>query len=475
MSINVRLIFALSIILGLMASQMLITINLVSRVADISTDVSSTHLERIHLGNQILGSLLNIQALLTNGDEGSDGQLKEELNRLDILVHGYLERHQEGGPNLDAFTQHYKHFSDSFHGISVMDQGKTSQLRELLSATMTVLAKDFQDASAAAESSNQVATYTRSLLSVALIIATVVEIFLGWYLARYINTGLKVLLAATHKVAQGDLSQSVVWEYPDEFGHLARSFNAMIQSLKNARLENSRLHREALKMQEERIKLLRQHLSRTVKAQEDERKRVARELHDQAGQALTALKLGLGRLEKMVSKSDNRIREEIISMRDLAVSTMEDIRNLALDLRPSMLDELGLIPAVRQYAKDFSRRTGLSIDLSLPESFDRLPSDLETAVFRVIQEALTNVAKHAQASQVKISISFSKEGLSVLVADNGCGFDVTTALRNRKSLGLFGIQERVDLLGGSVRIESAQGEGTRITVWVPVEAIPHIS
>lgn len=234
------------------------------------------------------------------------------------------------------------------------------------------------------------------------------------------------------------------------------------------RKENARPHQEALKMREDRILLLQEHLSRVVKAQEDERKRVARELHDQAGQALMAIQLGLGRIEKYAG--DPRVRKELDGLRSLTAATMEEIRNLALDLRPSMLDELGLVPAVRQYTKDFTRRTGIQVELGLSPFGGRLPGELETTLFRVVQEGLTNIAKHSLASCARVTLEVIGQAVIIQISDNGRGFDVTAALRNesKRSLGLLGMEERIALLGGRLSIRSAPGEGTTLSMEVPL-------
>lgn len=225
-----------------------------------------------------------------------------------------------------------------------------------------------------------------------------------------------------------------------------------------------------LKVREDRVRLLREQLSLVVKAQEDERKRVARELHDQAGQALMAIQLGLGRIEKYTL--DPRVRQEVDGLKSLTAATMEEIRNLALDLRPGILDELGLVPAIRQYAKDFTRRTGIQVELKLPAFGGRLPGELETTLFRVVQEGLTNIAKHAMASLARIKLEIDGQNVWLEVSDNGRGFDPAAALRNesKRSLGLLGMEERVALLGGRLSIRSAPGNGTTLCIEVPLPA-----
>lgn len=300
------------------------------------------------------------------------------------------------------------------------------------------------------------------------LIVGVVEVGLGWYIWRSLSGGLRRLLQATREVSQGDLSQPVPVTSGDEFGELARSFNAMMLSLRQSQDENLRLTQEALRMREERVRLLQESLVRVVQAQEEERQRVARELHDQAGQALTAIRLGLAQLERETTSP--QVKEQAASLRALTADTMEEIRNLALDLRPAALDELGLVPALREMVRDFSRRVGFPINLEVSGLEKRLPLEIEVALFRAIQEGLTNVAKHSRATHACVNLKADATRLEVGVEDNGVGFSVAEVVGalGRRSLGLFGIQERVSLLGGTSQVQSEPGKGTKLTISVPL-------
>jgi len=242
----------------------------------------------------------------------------------------------------------------------------------------------------------------------------------------------------------------------------------MLRSLQITNEENVELHKKTIKINEERIRLLRERLSQTVKAQEDERQRVARELHDQGGQALTGLKLGLARLQKLAPNKE--LEQMVQELKNLTVSTMEDIHNLSLDLRPSMLDDLGLMPAIRQYGIQFQKRSGIEVYLNLPRVIPRQSGEVEITVFRVIQESLTNTAKHAKASKITITIKTISNLLQVKVEDDGLGFDIKEALdkQGKKSVGLFGIRERVELLNGSFSIKSSLGAGTVLEFTIPL-------
>jgi signal transduction histidine kinase len=163
-------------------------------------------------------------------------------------------------------------------------------------------------------------------------------------------------------------------------------------------------------------------------------------------------------------------REEIGEAHAIATQTIEEIRRLVADLRPLKLDDLGLVPTLRGLIKDFSRKFKIRTTLKRVKLYRRLPSDMETMIYRIVQEALTNVAKHARATQVSIWLERIEEQVRVRVIDNGVGFDATTLARRRaRRFGLVGIQERVDLMGGVFQILSCRGRGTELRVELPFE------
>jgi two-component system sensor histidine kinase UhpB len=148
---------------------------------------------------------------------------------------------------------------------------------------------------------------------------------------------------------------------------------------------------------------------------------------------------------------------------------MEAIRNLALDLRPSALDELGLIPALQDYVRDFSRRVGIPVEMEATPMENRLPPEVEVALFRVIQESLTNIAKHSQASHGWVNLKVGDRVVEVTVQDDGVGFDVDKVVNApQRSLGLFGMRERVELMGGNFTVQSGPSTGTRVHIVVPL-------
>ncbi|MHB1418531.1 MAG: sensor histidine kinase [Bacillota bacterium] len=491
LTIKTRLLFALSMLLGLMASQVIITVTLVTQINNITTEITGVHLKQLDRVNQISTGLVRFRmaqlALVLAENPQERTKAVDQSNQMETGVNVLVQEYRkflppmdkgETGPFMNYYTLLQKDHQQLLHQVerqqlaAALGTFYNSQdtYTSALDAADKLRNLNLSRAEEDATMSRSVATHTKSLLTLALLIAAIIEIALGLYLGRSISNGLSTLLNATHRVAQGDLSYPINWTAPDEFGQLTRSFNFMLRSLINARQENTLLHQSSLQMSDDRIRLLRERLSQVVKAQEDERQRVARELHDQAGQVLTAINLGLGRIEKLAESTN--MKDEAASLRALTISTMDEIRNLARDLRPSMLDELGLIPAIRQYAKEFSRRTDLPVTLKLSPLPDRLPTEFEITVFRVIQEGLTNIAKHACATEAKIIIAAGPDCIHAQVEDNGVGFNVNAAFsnKNKKSLGLFGIQERLALIGGPVDIQSTPGDGTVLSLTIPLLA-----
>lgn len=259
----------------------------------------------------------------------------------------------------------------------------------------------------------------------------------------------------TRLVDQGDLTQRApVWA-EDEIGELGRSFNAMIQNL-DALLEEVK-RKEAL-----RSRLL----ASLVSAQEQERERISRELHDETSQALTALLIQIKVLEKL--RNLEEVADQARELREIVAKTLEEVRRLAHDLRPSTLDNLGLLPTLDWYIRLYQNKTGLEVNFQVKVHDEtRVPRHLELVIYRVLQEALTNIARHAQATQVWITLEQEPKRIQLSVRDNGCGFDVARmAAQQDHGLGLLGIQERVELVGGSFHLDSHVGQGTCLKVGV---------
>jgi len=205
-------------------------------------------------------------------------------------------------------------------------------------------------------------------------------------------------------------------------------------------------------------------LGRVVAGQELERRRLARELHDETGQALTSILLGLRAVEEAGGRDD--IRTAVGDLRELVVATLQDVRRLAMQLRPKALDDFGLVPALERLVQTFAETSGIRVDLEPQLGEERLPAEVETTLYRIVQEALTNVVKHAEASRVSILLVRRDGSATAVIADDGRGFDPATAPTDR--LGLEGMRERAELHEGRLAVETAPGAGTTLVVEVPL-------
>jgi signal transduction histidine kinase len=205
------------------------------------------------------------------------------------------------------------------------------------------------------------------------------------------------------------------------------------------------------------------HLSnQLVRVQEEERKTISRELHDEVGQILTGLRMELGTLSHY--KPDEEYRQRLESVKRLAEEALRSVRNLALLVRPSMLDDLGLEPALHWQVKQFSRRCGIPVTLNIEGNLDNLPEALRLCLYRAIQEAMTNSVKHAEASHVSVAVKQEETRVTASVQDDGKGFDVDV---KSSGLGLLGMTERVRALHGRMSVLSTPGSGTRIHLELP--------
>jgi len=211
-------------------------------------------------------------------------------------------------------------------------------------------------------------------------------------------------------------------------------------------------------------RIARDALRRVVEAQELERRRLSRELHDETGQALTSILLGLRSLEESLETDD--ARAATAGLRELVVATLQDVRRLAVELRPSALDDFGLVAALEHLTTSFQEQTGIQVDFGVALGEGRLPGEVETALYRIVQEALTNVVKHARARRVSISLTRMQHSVKAVVEDDGQGFDPENTREG--GFGVVGMRERLSLLGGRLRVESRPGAGTTIAAEVPL-------
>jgi signal transduction histidine kinase len=316
-------------------------------------------------------------------------------------------------------------------------------------------------------------------------IALAVGLLFTWGAARSIRRPVRVLTRAAERIAGGELAEPIPPLGDDEIGRLGRSLDRMRARLSeslgaiaraNAELERrvedrtrelARANRELAERDRSRGELLR----KVITAQEQERKRVARELHDETSQSLTAVVMSLEAMINVAGAGSERHR--LGEIKAIAVRALDEVHRLLHDLRPSVLDDLGLTSAIRWCAERHLTPLGITVRCEWSGLEDRLPAEVETALFRVVQEAITNIARHAGAETVLIEGARNEQTVSVEIEDDGHGFVPDARTENRpdgSGLGLAGMRERVTLLGGTLDIESAPGEGTRVSVSVPVPA-----
>ena len=295
------------------------------------------------------------------------------------------------------------------------------------------------------------ATYAPISLVVFVTIGWLVSVALNFVVLQIAFRPLMDLGRVMKRVQAGErtLRASLTGVDP-EADQLARTFNTMLEAIDEAN---------------------RARASQIIKAQEQERKRIARELHDETSQVLTSLLISLAVLEESITTQE--ARDRITETRQLAHQTLRAIRNLSIDLRPSALDDLGLLPALRWYVKEYQQKTNIEVEFHTSGFKDRqrLPPEMETALYRIVQESLTNVAKHAQAHKVTIMLREEADAVNATITDDGRGFDVEELEKTGdkdRGLGLVGMQERALLLDGTATVESSHAHGTVVNVSIPL-------
>ena len=235
-------------------------------------------------------------------------------------------------------------------------------------------------------------------------------------------------------------------------------------------IENARLHQEVQRKDEIRGELLREIFS----IQEEERRRIARELHDETSQVLASLAASLEAASGMLPATADKTKAILRKAQDLSISILDETHKLIYELRPTLLDDLGLVAAVRWLADNNLRAAGIKVIFKTVGRVRRLPHQLEATFFRVIQEAIGNIVKHAHAKNVSVSLHFKKSAIRVHIRDDGRGFDVEEAIASKdrpRGLGLLGMKERVELMSGTLSIRSRyDGGGTEIESEIPINS-----
>ncbi len=273
----------------------------------------------------------------------------------------------------------------------------------------------------------------------------------------HLNQMVHTLSQRTHELAASveDLKKEVVQR------------RAIEESLRVSQQTSSDLLKKSRELQEELRQLSRQLLS----AQEEERKKISRELHDVIAQTLTGINVRLAALKTDSTVSSKALKSKITSTQELVEKSVDIVHRFARELRPSVLDDLGLIPALQTFMTSYMKDTGIRVKMKVFAGIEQTDGNTRTVLYRIAQEALTNVARHAQASQAELSIQNAGGGICMEITDNGCGFAVEgkgSAKKNNR-LGLLGMRERVEMIGGTFCVESAPGKGTTIRVEIPTE------
>jgi signal transduction histidine kinase len=310
-------------------------------------------------------------------------------------------------------------------------------------------------------------------VALALVLLLLGAVF-SWGAARSVTRPVGVLTLAAERIAGGNLADRIPNLGEDEVGRLGMSLERMRSALRqtNEELERRVADRtvELGRVNErlrERERSLAQLYGKVIGVQEEERRRIARELHDETSQSLAVLAMGLDSAAAAVKAG---LPPRLDEVKALAVRTIEEVHRLVLDLRPSVLDDLGLVSAIRWYAERHLESRGIAVRCEFGE-VPPLRPELETALFRICQEAMSNIARHAQAESVLVQVGLEGGGLTVEIEDDGRGFAAgAIGGSERRPFGLLGIRERAELLGGSAQIDSAPGKGTRIRVRVPLPA-----
>lgn len=285
---------------------------------------------------------------------------------------------------------------------------------------------------------------------------------INYYILRSALRPMEALQRTVERIDRGDTAvRAPVEEIGDpQLQRFAHALNTMLERLT--------AHTRMLEFSRAQLRRL---SGRVLSAQEDERKRIARELHDDTSGSLARVLLNIETCEDALPEEWSEMREKMRGTRRLAEQTLENVRKMIFDLRPTVLDDLGLAAAVRWYAKNNLEPAGIQVRFEASNNLGRASPTVETAMFRIAQEAINNIIRHAHARHARIQLTREQSKWVLMVQDNGRGFDTRAATEADVShrWGLFGVQERVELLGGTFNVDSRVGEGTSLRVEIPVE------
>ena len=305
-----------------------------------------------------------------------------------------------------------------------------------------------------------------------LIVILLIVILIHFHIVEIFRP-LQSLVASTQRIAAGNLDEPLEPEGVAEVYELAINFEMMRQQLQELLSRERSLSQDLESQVQETSQVLddlcraREHLlAQLISSQEEERRRVSRELHDETSQALANLIVRLGTLSRLVD--DEEALAQIQALRTQAAQALEGVNRIVMDLRPGLLDEYGLVPAVQWYADARLSEKGVPVKMTVGGTPHELSSHTQASIYRIMQEAINNIAQHAEASQVQIAIDWLENTLRIEIRDDGRGFDVQQALNNGEGhYGLLGMRERVILLNGTLDVQSAPGQGTILTFEIP--------
>lgn len=275
---------------------------------------------------------------------------------------------------------------------------------------------------------------------------------------------VRTLLEAAWEIQKGNYNVRLNVQSADEVGNLAKAFNAMAHSLRKKNSENRRLLRKLKAKEVLRTSLIR----RLFTVKEDEQRRLSRELHDETGQCMASLLAYIKVLDTKMTTDEQRTL--LCEARNVTVSVLEGIRKMAVELRPPALDYLGVVAAMEKYILNFSQQYAVEVSFIPPLDKLIISNNLAVSLYRILQESLTNIARHAKAKKAEVVITQDETSVCMKISDNGQGMcdDAIEIARQNDRLGLFGMQERAELLGGTFQIGSIKGKGTIITVILPI-------
>lgn len=295
-------------------------------------------------------------------------------------------------------------------------------------------------------------------------IVTIFALLISNRLARLLTSPIGALTRVTNAVAQGDLSLKAP-QGGDEIGRLGTNFNIMTEKLSSSRDELLQTNKELTVLNENRAHLLKQ----VINAQEEERKRIARELHDDVGQVLSRIAVVSADIEEK-GPEFTTLSKRISGIKEDATYALRSLRETILNLRPMILDDLGLIPAIRWYARERLEKSGVRFHLEAEGLKERLDPQIEIVLFRVMQEAINNIGKYAHPKEASISLVLNDGFIRTEIRDDGIGFDMEEQISNSENtagFGISGMRERLNLIGGTLKISSKQGHGTAICLEIP--------